>query len=81
MMYLFDLRLLWKKYFDQEITFTIIMEVNTKHLQSFLPPKVSLTSPLPPYTPEHNGYSERHHHHIVETNLSFISYASFSIAF
>lgn len=24
------------------------MEVNTKHLQSFLLPKVSLTSPLPP---------------------------------
>ena len=33
-----------------------------------------LTSP--PHTPEHNGYSKRHHHHIVETGLSLLSHAS-----
>ena len=29
-----------------------------------------------PYTPEHNGYSEWCHHHIIETGLSLFSYAS-----
>ncbi|XP_010445567.1 PREDICTED: uncharacterized protein LOC104728255 [Camelina sativa] len=33
-----------------------------------------LTSP--PYTPEHNGVSERKHHHIVETGLMLMSTAS-----
>ena len=32
-----------------------------------------LTSP--PHTPEHNGYSERNHRHIVETGLSLLSHA------
>ena len=32
-----------------------------------------LTSP--PYTPEHNGFAERRHRHIVETGLSLLSHA------
>lgn len=30
----------------------------------------------PPYTPEHNGLSERKHLHIVETGLALLSHAS-----
>ena len=30
----------------------------------------------PPHTPEHNGYSERTHRHIVETGLILLSHAS-----
>lgn len=33
-----------------------------------------LTSPH--HTPEHNGYSERRHHHIVEKGLSFLTHSS-----
>ncbi|KAL9241610.1 hypothetical protein vseg_015702 [Gypsophila vaccaria] len=34
---------------------------------------IHLTSP--PHTPEHNGYAERRHRHIVETGLSLLSHA------
>ena len=30
----------------------------------------------PPHTPEHNGYSERRHLHIVETGLALLTHAS-----
>lgn len=29
----------------------------------------------PPHTPEHNGYSERHYRHIVETGLTLMHHA------
>lgn len=29
----------------------------------------------PPHTPEHNGFSERHHHHIVESGLTLLHHA------
>jgi histone deacetylase 1/2 len=35
----------------------------------------------PPHTPEHNGYSERQHLHIVETGLALLSHASIPITF
>ena len=35
---------------------------------------------LSPHTPEHNGYSERRHHHIVETGLSLLSHASMPLS-
>ncbi|KAL6321050.1 hypothetical protein AAG906_012034 [Vitis piasezkii] len=35
----------------------------------------------PPHTPEHNGYSERRHRHIVETGLTLLSHASLSLTF
>ena len=38
-----------------------------------------LTSP--PHTPEHNGYSERRHRHIVETGLSLLSHASMPLSY
>ena len=38
-----------------------------------------LTSP--PHTPEHNGYAERRHRHIVETALSLLSHAHMPIKF
>lgn len=38
-----------------------------------------LTSP--PHTPEHNGYAERRHLHIVETGLALLSHASLPITF
>ncbi|KAL4565872.1 hypothetical protein LXL04_029978 [Taraxacum kok-saghyz] len=38
-----------------------------------------LTSP--PHTPEHNGYAERRHRHIVETALSLLSHANMPVTF
>ena len=38
-----------------------------------------LTSP--PHTPEHNGYSERRHRHIIETGLSLLSHASMPLTY
>ena len=38
-----------------------------------------LTSP--PHTPEHNGYSERRHRHIIETGLSLFSHASMPLSY
>lgn len=38
-----------------------------------------LTSP--PHTPEHNGYAERRHRHIVETGLSLFAHANLPIIF
>ncbi|RVW13786.1 Retrovirus-related Pol polyprotein from transposon RE1 [Vitis vinifera] len=38
-----------------------------------------LTSP--PHTPEHDGYSERHHRHIVETGLSLLTHASMPLSY
>ncbi|KAL4554102.1 hypothetical protein LXL04_039780 [Taraxacum kok-saghyz] len=38
-----------------------------------------LTSP--PHTPEHNGYAERRHRHIVETALSLLSHAHMPLKF
>jgi len=35
----------------------------------------------PPHTPEHNGYSERRHRHIVETGLTLLSHASLPLIF
>ena len=35
----------------------------------------------PPHTPEHNGYSERRHRHIVETGLTLLSHASLPLQF
>ena len=35
----------------------------------------------PPHTPEHNGYSERRHRHIVETGLALLHCASLPITF
>ncbi|KAJ9547961.1 hypothetical protein OSB04_020504 [Centaurea solstitialis] len=35
----------------------------------------------PPHTPEHNGYSERRHRHIVETGLALLSHASIPTTF
>jgi histone deacetylase 1/2 len=35
----------------------------------------------PPHTPEHNGYSERRHRHIVETGLTLLSHASLPLMF
>lgn len=38
-----------------------------------------LTSP--PHTPQHNGYAERRHRHIVETGLSLLQHASMPLKF
>ena len=39
----------------------------------------NLTSP--PHTPEHNGYAERRHRHIVETGLALLSHANIPTTF
>ena len=36
---------------------------------------------MPPYTPEHNGFSECHHHHIRETSLTLLTQASLPFQF
>ena len=35
----------------------------------------------PPQTPEHNGYSEKCHRHIVETGLTLLTHASLPLMF
>ena len=35
----------------------------------------------PPHTPEHNGFSERRHLHIVETGLALLSHASIPLTY
>uniref|UniRef100_A0A2N9I718 Integrase catalytic domain-containing protein n=1 Tax=Fagus sylvatica TaxID=28930 RepID=A0A2N9I718_FAGSY len=35
----------------------------------------------PPHTPEHNGYSERRHLHIVETGLALLTHASLPLSY
>jgi hypothetical protein len=35
----------------------------------------------PPHTPEHNGFSERRHLHIVETGLALLSHASLPLTY
>jgi len=35
----------------------------------------------PPHTPQHDGYFERRHHHIVETDLTLLSHASLPTTF
>ncbi|KAJ9538837.1 hypothetical protein OSB04_031570 [Centaurea solstitialis] len=35
----------------------------------------------PPHTPEHNGYAERRHRHIVETGLSLLSHSKLPLEF
>jgi len=48
-------------------------------LRSFLQTHGITHLTTPPYTPEHNGFSERKHRHLVETHtslpISFWSYA------
>lgn len=34
-----------------------------------------------PYTPEHNGYAERRHRHIVETGLTLLSHAKLPLSY
>jgi hypothetical protein len=35
----------------------------------------------PPHTPEHNGFAERRHRHIVETGLTLLTHASLPLSF
>ncbi|KAL9241494.1 hypothetical protein vseg_015603 [Gypsophila vaccaria] len=49
----------------------------THHLQAH--GITHLTSP--PHTPEHNGFAERRHRHIVETGLSLLTHAKLPISF
>jgi transposase InsO family protein len=35
----------------------------------------------PPHTPQHDGYFERRHHHIVEIGLTLLSHASLPTTF
>ena len=50
-------------------------------LKSFLAPHGISHFTTPPHTPNHNGYSERHHRHIMETRLSFLSHASILLSY
>ena len=35
----------------------------------------------PPHTPEHKGYAERRHHHIVETSLTLLSHVNMPLKY
>ena len=50
-------------------------------LKSFLAPHGISHFTTPPNTPKHNGYSERHHRHIMETSLSLISHPSMPLSY
>ena len=48
-------------------------------LRSFLTTHGIAHLTTPPHTPEHNGYSEHRHRHIVETGLTLLHQASFPL--
>ncbi|CAL2268722.1 unnamed protein product [Prunus armeniaca] len=54
---------------------SIDVVVNTQNLNLFSPPMALLISPHLPTPPQHNGYAERHHRHIVETGLTLLHQA------
>src|SRR3954465_8580378 len=60
--------------------FILTMEENFRPYPFFPKNGMShLTSPQ--HTPEHNGYSERRHRHIVETGLSLLTHASMPLTY
>ena len=50
-------------------------------LQTFLATHGITHLTTPPHTPEHSGYSERRHRHIVKTGLTLLSHASLPLMF
>ena len=50
-------------------------------LRSFLTTHGITHLTTPPYTPEHNRYSERRHQHIVKTGLTLLHHASIPLTF
>ncbi|RVW14812.1 Retrovirus-related Pol polyprotein from transposon RE1 [Vitis vinifera] len=63
-------------------TGAILLQGRTKDaLSSFLTINGVSHLTSPPHTPEHNGYSERRHRHIVETGLSLLTHASMPLSY
>ncbi|CAL8165948.1 unnamed protein product [Prunus armeniaca] len=61
---------------------SIDVVVNTQNLNLFSPPMALLISPhLPTPPPQHNGYAERRHRHIVETGLTLLHQASMPLLY
>ena len=51
------------------------MAVNFEGLKPYLSSEGITHLTTPPHTPQHNGYSERQHRHIVETFLTLLTHA------
>jgi hypothetical protein len=71
--YLSDLKLLWKHTFKLKSTLYSNNDGEYITLRTFLATHWITHLTTPPHTPEHKGYSEIRHRHIVETDLSLIS--------
>lgn len=66
-----------EKYFDTNIK-TLYSDNGGEYisLATFLATNGISHKTTPPHTPEHNGFSERRHLHIVETGLALLTHAS-----
>ena len=71
-----------EKYFDKTIK-TLYSDNDGEYiaLASFLSINGISHLTTPPHTPEHNGFSERRHLHIVETGLTLLSHASLPLIY
>lgn len=71
----------WKS-FQTQNSYTLLWQWGEyQALTSFLATNGIAHLTFPPHIPEHNGYSERCHHHIVETGLSLMSRASMPLTY
>ena len=71
-----------EKYFDKTIK-TLYSDNGGEYiaLAHFLSTNGISHLTTPPHTPEHNGFSERRHLHIVETGLALLSHASLPLTY
>ena len=75
-------KILVENFFKQKIiTLYSDNEGEYTSLSSFFATQGISHDPSPPHTSEHKGFSERHHRHIVETDLALISRASLPPSF
>ena len=71
-----------EKYFKASfVTLYIDGGTEYKSLKSYFVSQGIQYQVSPPYTPEHVGYTERKHRHVVETGLAMLHKASLSLKY